>query len=125
MFKKELTGQGSNLVYSFISNPGVLNTSAFFAVDFAKPNIILAILAGIAQFAQVKMMPQVAPAINSDGSKDENMAAMMNKQMMYIFPVLTIFVCLSLPSGLAFYWLIITVLTIIHQEWLFKTKSSK
>jgi membrane protein insertase Oxa1/YidC/SpoIIIJ len=48
---------------------------------------------------------------------------MMNKQMMYIFPVLTIFVCMSLPPGLAFYWLLITLLTIIHQEILFKKKT--
>lgn len=123
MFKKELIGSGSNLVYSFIYNPGALNTHAFALVDFSKPNIILAILAGVAQFVQVKMMPQQAPAIKSDGSKDENLAVMMNKQMMYIFPVLTIFVCLSLPSGLAFYWFVITILTIIHQEWLFKSKS--
>jgi len=124
MFKTELTGKGSNLVYSFISNPGALNTNAFFMVDFAKPNITLAILAGVSQYFQVKMMPQQKPAIKSDGSKDEGMAAMMNKQMMYIFPVLTIVVCMSLPSGLAFYWLLITVLTIIHQEILFKKKKT-
>lgn len=122
MFKETFSSVGANLIYPFISNPGVLNTTAFFAVDFAKPNLILAILAGIAQFAQVKMMPQQKPVIKSDGSKDEGMAAMMNKQMMYIFPILTIVVCMSLPSGLAFYWLLITLLTILHQEILFKKK---
>lgn len=125
MFQKELKGAASNLVYPFITNPGALNTNSFFGVNFAEPNIILAVLAGLAQFAQVKMMPQATPAITSDGAKDENMAAMMNKQMMYIFPVLTIFVCLTLPSGLAFYWLIITILTIIHQVWLFKRQAKK
>lgn len=123
MFKKELGGTGSELIYPFITNPGAINTQSFFAVNFAQPNIILAILAGLAQFAQVKMMPQQAPVVSSEGSKDENLAAMMNKQMMYIFPALTTFVCLTLPSGLAFYWLIITLLTILHQEILFKRRS--
>lgn len=123
MFKNELSGARVDLLYPFITNPGSINTNSFFAVNFAEPNLILALLSGLAQFAQVKMMPQQTPTITSEGSKDENLATMMNKQMMYIFPVLTVFVCLSLPSGLAFYWLVITLLTILHQELLFKRKT--
>jgi YidC/Oxa1 family membrane protein insertase len=125
MFQAEFSGKASDLVYGFLANPYPLNNLAFGLLDFSKPNIYLAILAGLSQFAQVKLMPQQAPAVKSDGSKDENMATMMNKQMMYIFPVMTIFICLSLPSGLAFYWVVTTVLAIIHQVYLFRKKELK
>jgi len=120
VFRDELGGQISGLIYSFIHNPGQLNSLAFSLLDFSKPNIPLAILAGAAQFVQAKMLPMAKPAIKSDGSKDENMAAMMNKQMVYIFPVLTVVICLSLPSGLAFYWFLTTLLTIGQQMLVFK-----
>lgn len=120
VFRDAFSSHGLNLLYPFINNPGVLNTMAFGFLDFSKPNLILAILAGLAQFAQAKMMPIQKPAVRGEGSKDETMAAIMNKQMVYIFPILTIFICLSLPSGLAFYWLITTLLTIAQQALILK-----
>ena len=120
MFRDELTGKASALIYPFIFNPGPLNSLAFGFLDFAKPNIILAILAGASQFVQAKMLPTKKPEVKGEGSRDEGMAAIMNKQMLYIFPVLTVFICLSLPSGLAFYWFLTTLLTILQQVLIFK-----
>jgi len=124
VFRDEFTGKASGLIYPFIFNPGPLNTMAFGFLDFSKPNIVLAVLAGLAQFAQVKMMPMKKPEVKGAGSKDESMAAIMNKQMMYVFPVLTIVICFSLPSGLAFYWLLTTILTIVQQLYVFKGHNS-
>ncbi len=121
VFRDELTGKALTLVYPFIMNPGTINPIAFGFLDFSKPNIVLAVLAGASQFWQAKMMPmRSAPKPAGDGAKDENMMAMMNKQMLYVMPALTVFICLSLPSGLAFYWLIATLLTILQQWWIFR-----
>jgi YidC/Oxa1 family membrane protein insertase len=120
VFRDELLGKASGLIYPFIFNPGPLNVMAFGFLDFSKSNVVLAVLAGAAQFFQAKMMPMQKPAVKGDGAKDESMAVMMNKQMLYIFPVLTVMICLSLPSGLAFYWLITTLLTILQQVLVFK-----
>lgn len=117
VFRDELQGKTLILIYPFISNPGTINHIAFGYLDFSKPNIVLAILAGVSQFFQAKMMPMRPATVQTDGSKDENMMAIMNKQMLYFMPALTIFICLTLPSGLAFYWLISTILT-IGQQWL-------
>ncbi len=117
VFRDELTGKALILIYPFIHNPGVINATAFGIIDFSKPNIIFAILAGVSQFFQAKMMPMKPASIKTDGSADENMMSVMNKQMLYFMPALTIFICLTLPSGLAFYWLISTLLTIV-QQWL-------
>lgn len=124
VFRDELSGKALVLVYPFISNPGTINAITFGGLDFSKPNIVLAVLAGISQFFQAKMMPMKPPAVKTEGSKDENMMAVMNKQMLYFMPALTIFICLTLPSGLAFYWFISTLLTIAQQWFIFRKKDS-
>ncbi len=120
VFSDQLAGKTLTMVYPFLHNPGTINPVAFGLLDFSKPNIILAILAGLSQFVQAKMMPVRPPAVGGNGAKDENMMAAMNKQMLYFMPAITIFICLSLPSGLAFYWLISTLLTILQQWWVFR-----
>ncbi len=119
VFRDELSGKAIGLVYSFIHNPGAINPIAFGFLDFSKPNIVLAVLAGLSQFVQAKMMP-MRPMSKVPGAKDENMMAAMNKQMMYFMPAVTIFICLSLPSGLAFYWFVSTLLMILQQWWMFR-----
>lgn len=111
-----------NLVYSFVYKPEMINTMAFSFLDLAKPNIYLAILAGLAQFWQAKMMLAKRPAVKTEGSKDEDMTAVMNKQMVYLMPVLTVFIGISLPGGLTFYWLIVTLLTVLQQLIMFRKK---
>lgn len=124
VFRDELTGKALLLVYPFITNPGMINPTAFGFLDFSKSNIILAVLAGVSQYFQAKMMPMRPASIKTEGSTDENMMAVMNKQMLYFMPILTIFICLTLPSGLAFYWLISTLLTIAQQWFMFRKKDS-
>lgn len=123
VFRDELSGKAVILVYSFISNPGTLNPIAFGFLDFSKPHIALAILAGVSQYVQAKMMPkQPTPAA---GSTENSMMSAMNKQMLYFMPALTVFICLSLPSGLAFYWFISTLLTIAQQWYMFRSIDNK
>lgn len=120
VFSDELSGKATTLLYSFVYHPGVMNPISFGFLDFSKPNIILAILAGASQFLQAKMMPMKQAPVNNSATKDENMMAAMNKQMLYFMPVFTVFICLSLPSGLAFYWFFSTVLTILQQWYMFR-----
>ena len=112
-----------DLVYPFISQPETVNYISLGFLDLAKPNLVLAVLAGVAQFWQAKMMSSKKPTVKSAGAKDENMANIMNKQMMYFMPVLTIFIGASLPGGLTLYWFVTTLLTSIQQLLIFnKTK---
>lgn len=122
VFRAGLSGQSLNLVYSFIHQPEFINTMSLGFVDLAKPNVVLAVLAGLAQFWQAKMMTTKRPEVKSEGAKDENMMAIMNKQMLYMMPALTIFIGLSFPGGLALYWLVTTLLTALQQLYLFKKK---
>ncbi len=120
VFLAGLRGEDFHLLYSFVSNPGVLNPIAFGFFDMIEPSVWLAVGAGIAQFFQARMLNRQRPVVKSDGAKDESMMANMNKQMMYFMPVLTVIIGMKLPGGLALYWLVTTLLTILQQHIVFR-----
>jgi YidC/Oxa1 family membrane protein insertase len=126
VLQKGLTGQDFSLLYSFVKNPGTINTVTLNLFDLKNASPILAILAGLAQFWQTKMMTtKRPPKVAGEGSKDENMMAMMNKQMLYVFPVMTALIGFQLPGGLSLYWLLSTVLTALQQEFIFHSTNKK
>jgi len=122
VFRDGLGGKSLELVYSFVGRPEIINPISLGFIDLSKPNIILAVLAGLAQFWQAKMMVTKRPEVKDPGAKDEDLMAMMNKQMLYFMPILTVFIGLTFPGGLALYWLVTTLLTVAQQLYLFKKK---
>lgn len=113
-----------NDIYPFIFNPGKLNNISFWVFDMAKASLVLAILAGGAQFFQTKAMLVKQPPKNAgEGAKDEQMMAVMNKQMLYFMPVMTVFIGASLPAGLTLYWFFSTVLTWGQQKLIYKQQN--
>jgi YidC/Oxa1 family membrane protein insertase len=114
------------LVYSFMNRPDNFQTITFGFMDLSKPVIYLAVLAGAAQFIQSKMMlSKQKKANNTEKSTDDSMANIMNKQMTYIFPVMTIVFGLSLPGGLTLYWFMFTALTVLQQYLVIKFNKNK
>lgn len=101
-----------DLLYSFTPHLDSLNTN-FFGINLHNPDkIVLPIVAALFQFAQSRhMMLMNPPAKNS---KDP--AAMMQKQMIYLFPVMTYFIAFTLPAGLALYWATNAAISIGQQE---------
>jgi len=125
VFKDGFAQNHLELLYPFVNNPEIINTITFGFLDLSEKNVILAVLAGLAQFWQGKMMHVKKPEIKTDGSKDENMLSVMNKQMLYVMPVVTIFIGLSFPAGLTLYWFLTTLFTVGQQKLVFsKNKSS-
>lgn len=111
-------------LYSFVHNPGKINSLSFGFFDLnASKNYVLAVLAGAAQFWQAKMMVAKQPPKEAGAAgKDEGMMAMMNKQMLYFMPFITVMICISLPSGLSLYWLFSTLLTVVQQIYIQREK---
>ena len=104
------------LVYYFLPKPEHFQTISFGFMDLSKPVVYLAVLAGAAQFIQGKMMLAKQKKANTgQPASDDNMASIMNKQMTYMFPVMTVVFGLSLPGGLTLYWFMFTALTILQQ----------
>ncbi|MEK7159608.1 MAG: YidC/Oxa1 family membrane protein insertase [Patescibacteria group bacterium] len=119
-FRVGLTTDNFSLLYTFVANPGQINHLAFGFLDMAKPNIVLAILSGLAQYVQTQMMTTKKQPMKKDGAKDESMLANMNKSMLYFMPIMTIIIGMQLPAGLTFYWFLTTVLTSVQQFFMFK-----
>ncbi|MDD5043910.1 MAG: YidC/Oxa1 family membrane protein insertase [Patescibacteria group bacterium] len=123
VFRSGLASNNFNLLYSFVANPEHINTISFGFINLAQSNIYLAVLAGLAQFWQTKMMMAKRPpaAVRKEaGAKDEDMSAIMNKQMTYFMPIFTVFIGASLPAGLTLYWFITTLLTALQQLYFLK-----
>jgi YidC/Oxa1 family membrane protein insertase len=122
----------TSLLYAFVHAPGTISTTMFGFLNLTKPNIPLAILAGAVQFIQSKQMMSISAAKQppkdvaaTPGAKDESMAATMNKQMMYMLPVMTIIIGFSLPGALMVYWFTMSVLTVIQQWFMFREKKGQ
>jgi len=108
-------------LYSFVACPEAIKTGFLGILDLAKPSIVLAILTAGAQYFQTKMMMQAVPSASLEGKGD--FAAAMNKQMLYLGPLLTLFIGAKFPAGLPLYWLVMTLFMIAQQWW--TTKSQK
>ncbi len=100
-----------NLLYPFTPRPEVLDT-LFLGFDLSVPDLwVLPIIAGLLQLLVSWMsMPKVDPNAKKDAASN------MTRQMMYLFPIMTIFIARSLPAALALYW-IITTLFSVGQQW--------
>jgi YidC/Oxa1 family membrane protein insertase len=111
-------------LYGFVFNPGHINPLFLHIIDLSKPNLIFAVLAGLTQYFQTKMLlPKNDPKI-SGGSKQTDMAQVMQKQMTYFMPVFTIIILIGLPSALGLYWTISGLFSVIQQYLIFKKNPS-
>jgi YidC/Oxa1 family membrane protein insertase len=72
--------------------------------DLSRPDpyFITPIIMGVTMLLQQRMTPSTDP---------------MQKNMMYIMPVMFTYISLNLPSGLVLYWLLSNALAIAHQTY--------
>ncbi|MFA5995988.1 MAG: YidC/Oxa1 family membrane protein insertase [Patescibacteria group bacterium] len=102
-----------------------INITMFGFLDLAaKHNIVLAILSGAAAFFQAKTMQSQRPVVKSAGSKDEDVATLMNKQMMYLLPIMTLVFGYQFPAGVTLYWLVSTLFSLGQQLYFLRVKKS-
>ncbi len=116
-------------LYLFIPNPGQINQYFLGLVDLSKTinfghlsvgsffQIMLIVAAAVAQYFQIKM---IMPAKPKTASATPDLASTMSTQMMYLGPLLTLFIGVKFPTGLALYWLVSTVFAIMQQKKLIK-----
>lgn len=115
-----------------LSPEAVINTR-FLYLDLIKPDLLrlpslpplpgfFLVGAALSQFLASKlMMPAAQKAVKvakkTPGEVDDTMAA-AQKQMLYLFPIMTILVGFTFPSGLVLYWVIFSVFTALQQYYL-------
>jgi YidC/Oxa1 family membrane protein insertase len=110
-----------NLLYSFIQRPQEIN-QMFFGLDLSKPSLIFAVVVGIAQYFQGKT--STPPAAPKSGNDDQmaQFSGIMQKYILYFFPIMTVAILAALPSGLGIYWLTTTLFTIGQNYFVFRKK---
>ena len=64
--------------------------------------LIIPILSCVFQFLSVKVSPTSAPSPTGDATADATMKSM--KTMIYVMPIMSFFVTVSVPSGIGLYW---------------------
>lgn len=124
VFWRGLQPGAMSYLYSFIPNPGAINPFFLGLLDLSQPSLILAILAGIAQFFQTKMMSsrQKLGGEKAQKKKDQvtQFSDIFQKQMLYFFPIFTIFILWKLPAAVGIYWIVTTLFSIGQQYLIFK-----
>lgn len=113
---------------------GVTVNSQFGWLILNEPDrtYVLPIVAGLTQLLLALMiMPATDTtaekklAVTTKSKKDDKaagdmteMAQTMQQQMVFVMPALTFFIALRFPSGLALYWIITTVVSIVQQYYI-------
>lgn len=102
-FKGGLPNINEALRYSFIPRPEV-NMEFLGLTNIAGKSIVLAVLAGITQFFQVKLaLPPPTPG-SRDGSFQGELAHGMHMQMKYVMPFVAAIAAYSISGAVALYW---------------------
>ena len=102
--------QLANLYY-FVQAPESINPIFIGFLDLSQRSILLALITGFLQFWQSKIS---LPAKSQIGQGSPT-SAMMGKQLLYILPVITVVIAVSLPAGPVLYWFTATLIGIIQQ----------
>ncbi len=119
VLRDEVAAGSVDALYSFVAQPDAVNMVFLGVFDLKQSSIVVAVVAGALQFLQTRMLVHKRqPTV--PGSADESMTSMMNKQMLYIAPIITVVFGASLPGGLTLYWTINTLTTLIQQIILFQ-----
>lgn len=109
VFQVGLSVPPDGLLYSFVARPTSISPMFLGAIDLAKPNIILVVITAAVQYLQMRTLPTAAALSPSAMPEGERQAKLMNTQMQFIGPVLTLVIGLRLPSALILYWLVSTL----------------
>jgi len=124
VFWKGLQPEAMDSLYGFVPNPGIIDPTFLGIINLAEASLVLAVLAGITQFFQTKM---ITPKTSKPKSGDQmsQFSGMMQKQMLYFFPVFTVFILWKLPAAIGVYWIITALFSILQQYLIFKPRTKE
>jgi len=103
-----------DILYTFISAPDLVNMNFLGIVDITGKSLLLAVLAGVTQYYQVKIaMPPLAPRdpAAAPNFKDD-FARNMQLQMRYVMPIIIFFVAYAISAAIALYFFVSNLVAI-------------
>lgn len=125
VFRSGFGPEAMHNLYSFIQVPETINNLMFGLFDLTQPSLALGIIAGLAQFYQMKLMFALrgmnkAKTVAKKGEPD--FQSILQKQMLYISPIMIVVVSMTFSSALPLYWLVTTLFS-IGQEFILKREA--
>jgi len=127
VFWKGLRPEEMANLYSFVSQPRIINPNFFGLINLAESSLILALIAAIFQFFQTKMLTLYQPVgLGKTPKKTDQMTQFSNlfqKQMLYFFPIFTVLILWKLPAAIALYWITTSLFSLVQQYLIFKPRS--
>ncbi len=121
--EKSLTHLNSFLGINIAETPGSMFMAATknFSIGLIIVALAIPILAGLSQWISGKLMQQAT----STGNDDDSPMASQMKTMMNVMPLISVFMCFSMPAGLGIYWISSAVVRTIQQLVINKSLSKK
>lgn len=110
-------------LYGFMGQAQAIKPTLFFIIDLQNSAVvfIVALIAGILQFTQSKMAlslgisNQVQKTAPGQNNKKELFGPMMQKQMVFMFPVITFLMLLQFGALIGIYWTFSTLGSLVEQ----------
>jgi YidC/Oxa1 family membrane protein insertase len=123
------------MLYSGVSLPPEGINFSFWYLDLTRPDLIAGRLPGLfltfSAIAQVLTARLSSPVIKKakDSAektppKSDDLMVSMQKQMIFLMPLMTIIIGFRLPSGLILYWFVFSLTSLIQQYLVSKKTNS-
>jgi len=114
MFWQGIQEESFVYLYSFVQRPEVINPM-FLGINLNNPSPILAVIVGIAFFLQSKFAMLKKEKSQNQPQKGSAFAEMLQKQMLFLFPILITIILLRLPAALGLYLLVVGIFMAAQQ----------
>jgi len=105
MFSNGFPVVDTNILYSFVPEPGNINPIFLGFIDISEKSYILALTAGISSFFQIRYsLPKVEKKALEERTFKDDLAHSMNVQMRFGMPVIILFTAFFVGGAVALYW---------------------
>jgi len=111
-----------DLLYSFLSVPGEVSMNFLGLIDISEKNAVLAVLAGLTQYYQVKLASPALPPTDPNKTpelKDE-LIRNMQLQMRYVLPIIIAVVSYFMSAAIALYFVVSNLVAIAQEIYVAK-----
>jgi len=121
VFWKGFQVKEMSYLYGFIPQTIQITPTFLGMINLAAPSLAIAILAGITQFLQAWHQNKFGtPKTAATKGKADQFSTMMQKQMVYFFPVFTFFILWKLPAAIGLYWVTTNLFSVFQQHLVYK-----
>jgi len=113
-----------SLLYSFVREPSLVNMEFLGTIDMAGRSVVLAFLAGLSQYFQIKLSLPTLKKRNNDASLKDDFARSFQLQMRYMLPLFIFGFSYFISAAVALYWFTSNIFA-VGQEIFLRKKLNK